>query len=335
MRTPEFSVVVPLYNKEREVGRCIRSVLGQSFSDFECIVIDDGSTDRGAEVVRSYKDPRIRLIEKSNGGVASARNRGIDEAKAKLIAFLDADDQWLPDFLKTIIDLASSCPEAAAYFTAFWIHRGGGWARRVTIPHRYLRKDKLLLKDYFATPAGHVTASSVAVWKRTFEITGAFREMFAEDVDMWLRIAAFYPIGYSGSAQAIWNVNATNRRCIKFGRQNQSQKSCGLMPSLGMIRNAPGIPETTKEKALAYVAKRDLRAILPVNCREGRYAAQHLLELWEAAYGKAPFHVRCLLHVPQKLLQSVEFVSLALSKCLVTCAYLRDRGRTKKVISLG
>ena len=79
MKTPEFSVVVPLYNKEREIGRCIRSVLGQSFPDFELIVIDDGSTDRGADVVRSCKDLRIRLIEKANGGPASARNRGIEE----------------------------------------------------------------------------------------------------------------------------------------------------------------------------------------------------------------------------------------------------------------
>ena len=335
MQTPTISVVVPLYNKEREIGRCIRSVLGQSFSDFECIVIDDGSTDRGAEVVRSYNDPRIRLIEKANGGVASARNRGIDEAKAKLIAFLDADDQWFPDFLKTIMDLACSCPEAGAYFTAFWIHRGGGWARRVTVPHRYLRKNKPLLKDYFATPAGHVTASSVAAWKRTFEKTGAFREMFAEDVDMWLRIAAFYPIAYSNSVQAIWHVNASNRRCEAQASRKESYRPGGLMQSLKVISSAPEISETTKQGALAYVSKRELRAVRSVNCKEGRDSAEHLLELWEAAYGKAPFHVRCLLHVPQKLLQSVEFVSLALSKCLVTCAYLRDRRRTKKVISIG
>jgi glycosyltransferase involved in cell wall biosynthesis len=335
MRTPEFSVVVPLYNKEREIGRCIRSVLDQSFPDFELIVVDDGSTDRSADVVRCFNDPRIRLIEKRNGGPASARNRGIEEAKAKLIAFLDADDQWLPGFLRTIMDLVSVSPEAGAYFTAFWIHRGGGWARKVTIQDRYTRKGEPILRDYFATPSGHLSPSAFVVWKSIFDKTGAFRELFGEDVDLWLRIAAFYPIGYSGSAQAIWNVNATNRRCIKFGRQNQSPKSCGLMPSLGMIRNAPGIPETTKEKALAYVAKRDLRAILPVNCREGRYAAQHLLELWQVAYGKAPSHVLCLLYVPQKLLQSFEFARMSLSKCLVTCAYLRDRRRTKKVISIG
>jgi hypothetical protein len=159
--------------------------------------------------------------------------------------------------------------------------------------------------------------------------------MFAEDVDMWFRIAAFYPIGYSGSAQAIWHVNSSNRRCMKFDRQKQSHKPDGLVPSLRMISNVPEIPETAKEKALAYVAERELRAIRSVNCREGRYDAQHLLQLWEAAYGKAPFHARCLLHVPQNLLQSLEFVRLSLSKCVITCAYLRDRRRAKKVISPG
>ncbi len=95
---PLISVVIPLYNKEPYIKRAIDSILAQKIQDYEIIVIDDGSTDKSAEVVKSFPDPRIRLIQQENAGVSAARNRGIEEAKAELIAFLDADDEWTPIF---------------------------------------------------------------------------------------------------------------------------------------------------------------------------------------------------------------------------------------------
>jgi len=89
-----FSVVIPLYNKERSVKNTIESVLNQTFQDFEVIVVNDGSTDNSLEVVKSFNDERIRIINQKNSGVSSARNRGIKEAKYEWIAFLDADDLW-------------------------------------------------------------------------------------------------------------------------------------------------------------------------------------------------------------------------------------------------
>ena len=87
-----FSVVIPLYNKELSIINTIQSVLDQTFQNFEIVVVNDGSTDRSVEMVEQFNDPRIRIINKSNGGVSSARNRGIQEAKYELVAFLDADD---------------------------------------------------------------------------------------------------------------------------------------------------------------------------------------------------------------------------------------------------
>ena len=89
-----FSVVIPLYNKELSIINTIQSVLDQTFQNFEIVVVNDGSTDRSVEMVEQFNDPRIRIINKSNGGVSSARNRGIQEAKYELVAFLDADDFW-------------------------------------------------------------------------------------------------------------------------------------------------------------------------------------------------------------------------------------------------
>src|SRR5690606_8126065 len=97
---PRFSVIIPLYNKENFVAATIDSVLAQSFSDFELIVVDDGSSDNSGQIVQSYTDKRITYIRTENRGVSSARNLGIEKASADYITFLDADDLWKPDFLQ-------------------------------------------------------------------------------------------------------------------------------------------------------------------------------------------------------------------------------------------
>jgi len=94
-----FSVVIPLYNKALRVKNTIQSVLDQTYEDFEIIIVNDGSTDKSLDIVKSIEDPRIRIIDKPNGGVSSARNRGIKEAKYEWICFLDADDLWSSNHL--------------------------------------------------------------------------------------------------------------------------------------------------------------------------------------------------------------------------------------------
>ena len=101
-----ITIVIPLYNKESQIVDAIQSVFSQSFQDFELIVVNDGSTDNSIEMVKRFVDPRIKLITQKNAGVSAARNHGIKEAKGEFITFLDADDSWEPDFLKTQIYLA-------------------------------------------------------------------------------------------------------------------------------------------------------------------------------------------------------------------------------------
>lgn len=105
------SVIVALFNKEEYIARTLDSILAQTFRDFEVIVVDDGSTDGGPEVIRGYTDPRIRMIHQENSGPGSARNRGIRDSSGRFVAFLDADDEWMPRFLERSVKWLEECPD--------------------------------------------------------------------------------------------------------------------------------------------------------------------------------------------------------------------------------
>ena len=101
----KYSVVIPVYNKAPYIARTLTSVLAQNFDDYEIIVVDDGSTDDSMQKLRQVQSPKIRIIRQENQGVAVARNTGILAAQGEYIAFLDADDAWLPEYLQTILYL--------------------------------------------------------------------------------------------------------------------------------------------------------------------------------------------------------------------------------------
>jgi glycosyltransferase involved in cell wall biosynthesis len=116
----EISVIIPLYNKGKYIARALDSVFAQTFEDFEVIVVNDGSMDDGPDIVRTYHDPRLRMIQQANAGPGAARNRGIRESTAPFLTFLDADDEWLPEFLEKYLCKLKNNPEcdlvAGTYF---------------------------------------------------------------------------------------------------------------------------------------------------------------------------------------------------------------------------
>jgi glycosyltransferase involved in cell wall biosynthesis len=122
---PQLTVVIPLYNKRRYVRRALDSISAQTFNDFELIVVDDGSTDGSGEEVARHPDPRFRVVHQANAGPGAARNRGIAEAAGDLIAFLDADDEWLPEYLQRAVTAMEAHPDIAAFTQSYLIDPGG------------------------------------------------------------------------------------------------------------------------------------------------------------------------------------------------------------------
>lgn len=218
--TPKISVVIPLYNKVSHIGRAVDSVLKQTEQDFEIVVVNDASTDGGEEKVRQFADPRIRLFqrEKPGPGGHAARNLGIRESKADLVAFLDADDAYCPIFLETILRLKNRFPEAGAYCTEYEIFGSNGRRKprlRAIPPFPW----EGIIPSYFESSLGEppVWTSATAVPKKIFSIVGFFPEgvRLGGDLDMWLRIALSYPIAMSRVVGALYFRDAENRVCDK------------------------------------------------------------------------------------------------------------------------
>lgn len=142
----KVSVIVPLYNKAPYVCRTLESVAAQTYTDFEVVVVDDGSNDGGADVVAGLGHSWVRVIRQENAGPGAARNRGLMEARGEYVAFLDADDEWLPGFLERGVALLDSSPGVATFTSGYFDHPPG----RSTEP--LWRGRRLRSRSYLLTP---------------------------------------------------------------------------------------------------------------------------------------------------------------------------------------
>ena len=204
----KFSVVIPLYNKEHYIEKTIRSVLDQTCTDYEVIVVDDGSKDNSLALARKFESDRVRVIAQENQGVSVARNTGILNANGELIAFLDADDEWRPEYLQTIDALTDSYPESAIYVTAYAVNMGSG---KINISTR-LEPETGCLPSYWLTLAkgyDFVWTSATTIRRQALIDAGLFRpgERIGQDLDMWARVARINP-----------RVAYSNHICVNYNR---------------------------------------------------------------------------------------------------------------------
>jgi len=189
---PSVSIILPTYNREHLIGFAIQSVLNQTYSDFELIIIDDYSEDKTDRIVETFNDVRIQYVKHDhNSGVSIARNTGIEQAKGKYIAFLDSDDEWLPEKLEKQLQVFSSEPKVAVVYSWLQIQKDSqdqhNKAIRLSKHRGYIYGD-LLYTNFVGTP------STIIVKRECFDSGIRFDPNLrcCEDWDVWLKLAKYY-----------------------------------------------------------------------------------------------------------------------------------------------
>lgn len=266
---PKVSIIVPLYNKEKYVARALDSIFAQTYQEFEIMVVDDGSSDKGPEIVRSYSDRRLRLVYQDNSGPGGARNRGIRESTAQLLAFLDADDEWLPEFLQQSIERLQGNADCMLTIAGrYWgperinreqIYRKGGvgegpWRLQPDV-------DVVSLKfalDFFWSPA-------IVCWRQVVEQFGGFYEKNRcnsyEDAYLWLQVALNCKVDRHPTPLAWWHTETSE---LAIGRKTEAPPMPMLTDPEPIRNSCPPDYRDLLERFLAWLtldeAKRLARA---------------------------------------------------------------------------
>ena len=185
------SIILPTYNRAEFIGKALDSVLAQTYGNWECVLIDDGSTDHTRDVLVPFDDPRIRVLRQENRGVSGARNAGIAACRGDVIALLDSDDEWLPVKLETQLSYMRDNGYEICQTEEIWI-RGG---KRVNQPARYAKPEGWFFDRSLEMCL--ISPSCTMFTRKAWDDIGPFDEAMpsCEDYDMWLRACLHYPVG--------------------------------------------------------------------------------------------------------------------------------------------
>jgi glycosyltransferase involved in cell wall biosynthesis len=210
-----ISIVIPLYNKEKQIVNTLKSVFNQNFQDFEIIIVDDGSSDNSVNLVKEFDDKRITIISQVNQGVSAARNTGIKQAKRDYIAFLDADDEWETDYLQEQVDLINNYPECSVFACAYELKNYKGELEQIVLNKMPFSSQTGVMTNYFEVAScSHppLWTSAVVVKKDAILSVDGFPVgvKSGEDLLTWARLAVKYKIAYSRKAYAIFVLDVSH-----------------------------------------------------------------------------------------------------------------------------
>lgn len=309
---PAVSVVIPLYNKGPYIARTLNSVLSQTVQDFEVIVVEDGSTDEGPEIVKAFDDPRILLIQKKERcGVSDARNRGIRAARAEMVAFLDADDLWLPRFLETILRLRRMYPEAGLYGTAYEIQFPGTIVKRVYIKSEGER----ILESYFGAMVNFDAlifyTSSSAAPKNVLIAVGCFPvdAKWSEDSALWGKIALHFPVAYSPEICSIYN-----KFTLYNSSTNNEYMENAFVRYLSNISKNELLDREDSEDLLEYLNLCQIAAIQRnIYSGHGKRARSELKSVTSPRYTWRKFRLLLFSYTPLPIIYNIKKYSRELS----------------------
>ena len=286
MSKPTITVVIPLYNKEREIEGTIRSVLAQTRRPDEIIVVDDGSTDRSAEIVQRIDSPLIRLVAQPNAGECAARNRAIAEARGEYLALIDADDEWEPGFLAEIEAMIGEFPGCGLYCTGFSVVSHDG-----LFPARGLDR-RGVVGNFFRDSAHRYIAipSASCIPREVIDTVGGFPEgmKMAGDLYMWIKIARRYRVCYSPERLARYSKVASNRSATSYTPERTAYSFEELYD--------PAAPEEERE----FIARAALGKALIQSVKGGTEEARRAARVfgWTKVYRRTLRKVRLLNRLP-------------------------------------
>lgn len=209
-----FSIIIPLYNKADYIGKAVESVLSQTVTDWECVIVDDGSIDGSGMIADSYaaSNTKINVIHQKNAGVANARNNGVSISNGEYVVFLDADDWWSPLFLEKTRCLIDAYPDAGIYGVNYYYHKNGKDEVRVRVETGYI--------NYFNTYSSNLqmplTSISVCIPRKVFDEVGGFPNLkLGEDFLVWAQIALKYKVAFLNEPLAYYNQDVpVNLRAV-------------------------------------------------------------------------------------------------------------------------
>ena len=286
MSKPTFSVIIPLYNKECEIEGTIRSVLSQTRLPDEIVVVDDGSTDRSAEIVQRIGSPLIRLVAQPNAGECAARNRAIAEARGEYLALIDADDEWEPGFLAETEAMIGEFPGCGLYCTGFSVVSHDG-----LFPARGLDR-RGVVGNFFRDSAHRYIAipSASCIPREVIDTVGGFPEgmKMAGDLYMWIKIARRYRVCYSPERLARYSKVASNRSATSYTPERTAYSFEELYD--------PAAPEEERE----FIARAALGKALIQSVKGGTEEARRAARVfgWTKVYRRTLRKVRLLNRLP-------------------------------------
>jgi len=207
-----FSVIIPLFNKAPYVAKAIQSVLAQTFTDYELVIVDDGSKDNSFDVAAMAVEGHLncRLVRQENAGVSTARNNGVAVSRGGYVCFLDADDWWDSRFLEEMSKLIEEFPEAGIYGTGYTIvneTKHKTHVARIGVEEGFEKGYINYCQVYAKTKCMPLTSISVAIPKKVFEEVKGFKPQLkmGEDFDLWIRIALKYKVVFLNMPLAFYN----------------------------------------------------------------------------------------------------------------------------------
>jgi glycosyltransferase involved in cell wall biosynthesis len=266
----KFSIVIPLYNKAKSILTTLESVSQQTYKNYELIIVDDGSTDGGAELVHSKMGTSVKLFRQANQGVSIARNRGVSEATGDIIAFLDTDDIWEPHYLEEMALMVEKFPMAGCFTSAYQLLLEGNQYVDPKIRFSGPLKEPKLLDDYFEVSAkGDLPfmMSSFCVRRSAFVAVGGFPKgvPVGEDQDLYVRLALAGSIAYNPSVLSFYHLNASNRACESI----VPDEECSFSKKVYEYAQDDKLPISLRKQMIDYCAAHILH-LVSLNIKLGR-----------------------------------------------------------------